>query len=747
VLRADRPAPTRGELLTPWVQTAVLLVALAALLSGFRLVVEGWGWWWTSVGVMTASLLGCAVARAVRLPPAVVGVVVWFVVLAATFAPSTTIAGLVPTPSTVPALLDVGRQAGRVVVEEVAPVDPVAPISFVLAAAFGLLAIVLDALLVTLASAVGVGVVWVGMYVCPALIVGREPSLTVFVLVAALWLLLLRLEDVASVRGAPLGVHRVPATAIAVGALALSVLLPTALPRVATLASDWGGTPPEVFSRGVNPMLELGSNLRRGATVTSLEYTTTADQAQYLRVATLRDFDGTTWEPSGPARFGVDERPDDDADERDDVEAVRTSVRIRELDSSRLPVPYPVQSVQGLEGTWRLDEQGLTLSSRSATTDGQSYVVRSVPRTPTEDEVRSAGRPDGLGVRPYLELPAMPDVIESTARRVTAGAGSDYDRAMALQSYFRDGSFEYSETAPVEDGYDGNGVEVIAEFLEARSGYCVHFASSMAVMARSLGIPSRVVVGFAPGERIGTEDGLAVYANTSDTLHAWPELYFDDVGWVGFDPTPGIGSATDLAEEETTETGPDATATPTPTTPTETPGPRRDEADRAQGTDAADEAGPTPVPLLGAGLVLLLVLAVPGVTRSVRRRLRLRRAEHAVAPAWDELLDTAYDLGVPARPDATPREQAALLATAPGARPAAVDRMLVAYERERFGRPGSEPAPDVRADLHTATHALRAAAGRAARWRAAVLPRSLTGRRDTGEDVDARDQPGARLDA
>ncbi|WP_019146146.1 transglutaminase TgpA family protein [Aeromicrobium massiliense] len=745
MLRAERPAP-RSASVTPWLQSALLLVAVAALLSGFRMVVEGWAWWWTSVSVVAASLLGSAVGRAVRLPAMLVGLVVWFVVLVAVFAPTTTIAGFVPTPSSIPELLDVGRRAGRVVVEEVAPVDPVAPISFVLAAAFGLLAIVLDTLLVSLTSAVGVGVVMVAMYVCPALIVGDEPSMTIFVVVAVVWLVLLRLEDVASAHGAPLGVHRVPATVIGVGAVVLSVVVPTALPRVVTLASEWGGAPPEVFSRGINPMVELGSNLRRGDTVTSLEYSTTSEDPQYLRVATLREFDGSTWAPSRrSARFGAVELPRE-ADP--DTEPVRTSIRIRELDSSRLPLTYPVDTVEGLEGTWSLDEQGLTMSSSSATTDGQTYTVESRPLTPTDDEVRDAGSPNGLGVRPYLDLPRLPDVISRTARQVTAGAGTDYDKALALQSYFRDGSFEYSETAPVEAGYDGSGIDVIAEFLEARSGYCVHFASSMAVMARDLGIPSRVVVGFAPGERIGTDDqDRAVFQNTSDTLHAWPELYFADVGWIGFDPTPGIGSATDLAEDEEAGETTGDTATPEPTTPTETPQARPDEADQGPQAQQQDEPQTSFGPLLGALAALLVVLGVPAAVREVRRRLRLRAAEGAVAPAWEELLDTAYDLGLPAPPGATPREEAAMLAAVPGSDREAVERLLRAYERERFGPPSDDASPDVRADLRTALAGLRDGAGRAARWRAVVLPRSLTGRRDTGPRVADDDRPGARLDA
>ena len=155
----------------------------------------------------------------------------------------------------------------------------------------------------------------------------------------------------------------------------------------------------------------------------------------------------------------------------------------------------------------------------------------------------------GPGKKAYLELPDdMPEVIGDTAREITEDEDTDYDKVLALQRYFRAGSFRYSETAPVAEDYDGNGVDVIAKFLEAKSGYCVHFSSAMAVMARTLDIPSRIAVGYAPGSTSGFNDGKTRYENTSDDLHAWTEIYFDGVGWVRFDPTPSVGSPTAFVE-------------------------------------------------------------------------------------------------------------------------------------------------------------------------------------------------------
>src|SRR5699024_9034687 len=117
-------------------------------------------------------------------------------------------------------------------------------------------------------------------------------------------------------------------------------------------------------------------------------------------------------------------------------------------------------------------------------------------------------------LRAETRLPSdTPAIIGRTAARVTAGADSSYDRAVALQDWLRSsGEFSYSEVAPVADGYDGTGIDVISQFLDQRRGYCVHFASTMAVMARELGIPARLAVGFAPGTVVRTDDqGTAVY--------------------------------------------------------------------------------------------------------------------------------------------------------------------------------------------------------------------------------------------
>ena len=115
---------------------------------------------------------------------------------------------------------------------------------------------------------------------------------------------------------------------------------------------------------------------------------------------------------------------------------------------------------------------------------------------------------------------------------------------MAIQRYLRSAEFTYSLQSPVQGGYDGNGLSVLADFLTQKSGYCIHFASAMAVMARLEGIPSRIAVGYAPGRPTGAtvsvagQGALPEYEVDARDAHAWPELYFQGLGWVPFEPTP-----------------------------------------------------------------------------------------------------------------------------------------------------------------------------------------------------------------
>jgi len=140
----------------------------------------------------------------------------------------------------------------------------------------------------------------------------------------------------------------------------------------------------------------------------------------------------------------------------------------------------------------------------------------------------------------YLQLPrALDPRIPELARMITAPAGNPFDKAVAMESYLRN-NFTYTLNLTGKPGGDP-----LAHFLfETRAGHCEYFASAMAIMLRTLGIPSREVNGFLPGEY---NDLAGDYIVRASDAHSWVEAYFPGSGWVTFDPTPpGAADATGL---------------------------------------------------------------------------------------------------------------------------------------------------------------------------------------------------------
>jgi transglutaminase-like putative cysteine protease len=146
------------------------------------------------------------------------------------------------------------------------------------------------------------------------------------------------------------------------------------------------------------------------------------------------------------------------------------------------------------------------------------------------DELRVAANTGPAGFEKYLALPALDARIAKLAEEVTATAPSNYDKTVALERYLST-HFGYTLTLPRNLTQDP-----VANFLfERKMGHCEYFASAMAVMLRSLHIPSRIVTGFRGGEY---NDLTGQYVVRASDAHSWVEAYFPGAGWISFDPTP-----------------------------------------------------------------------------------------------------------------------------------------------------------------------------------------------------------------
>jgi hypothetical protein len=293
----------------------------------------------------------------------------------------------------------------------------------------------------------------------------------------------------------------------------------------------------------------------------------------------------------------------------------------------------------------------------------------------------------------------------------------------------------------------------------------------MALMGRSLGIPSRVAVGFLRPDQVGKD----TYVYSSHDLHAWPEMYFGGTGWVRFEPTPQ-GRAREVPPY-TTQQVPQANPSQSSSVPSAAPTLNRIDrsTDPNAGFGKTKSRSPLASPVL-VGFVLGVLLAVllalvPRMLRSLRRRRRWSAAGTdagaLVEAGWAEIRDSAVDLGVGfddhvslrtagrelVRSFGRPGDEDDALGRAthrgPDADPeatAALNRMVGLVERARYARSLPSDAArqeQVRADVASCVAALRAGAGKRRRSRATWLPASLT---RTGAAGRSRSRRGTVLE-
>jgi len=171
--------------------------------------------------------------------------------------------------------------------------------------------------------------------------------------------------------------------------------------------------------------------------------------------------------------------------------------------------------------------------------DVDTYQVTSWVPLVAAKELRQAGTTYPEGIRDgYLQLPdSLPKRVRDLAERIAAGAISPYDQALQVQAYLRQ-----NYTYDLSVGVAPDGADVVDDFLfRTQAGFCSHFATAMAVMLRSQGIPARVAAGYAMGT-FDYEEGF--YRVTESESHAWVEVYFPGYGWIEFEPTASVGTIT-----------------------------------------------------------------------------------------------------------------------------------------------------------------------------------------------------------
>jgi transglutaminase-like putative cysteine protease len=626
------------------------------------------------------------------------------------------------------------------------------------------------------------------IYSIPVSLLGDGVSWVVFGLTAGGFLLMLYLQESRQIArwGRPLGQDaqtvdpsgfgvsngalRSSAGAIGGVATALAIVVPLLIP---TFGLNWFGGG---FGQGggdkikiENPSVDLKRDLVRPKDVPMITVHTKDPDPSYLRILVLNRFSDNEWSP-GDRDAPPDQRALGDLPV---IQGLSTAVPTKSyqyrvdigqnFDSNWLPTQFPISRINAT-GDWRYDSSTMDFMSFNddLRATGMDYTMTAVkPDLSAVDMAASSAATDLAGTQLTALPPNLPPIVRQLATEVTSAQPTRFQKAVALQNFFRDtGGFEYTTDRP-----PGNGSQTLETFLqsgteEGRRGYCEQFASAMAVMARSINIPARVAMGFLRPDHVGGD----TWVYSAHDLHTWPELYFPGSGWVRFEPTPAA-HVPDVPTY-TTYQFPDAPDTELPSATASS----QDVANRPELTDnqrqnptntSTDNGFQVPWRGLLVGLAIAIALVVLAmVPRFVRRRRRERRVAEGPEPVWLELRDTVVDLGLTWPAGRSPRETGSHLVhyfgppvgTDTSKRPRhgvdvapeaehALHRIVATIEMQRYARPGSEQAAILKADAETVIGALEGGVTRGTRRRAEWLPRSLlvSRRRPTKSSGDHED--------
>lgn len=259
-----------------------------------------------------------------------------------------------------------------------------------------------------------------------------------------------------------------------------------------------------------------------------------SDQASYWRVASLERFDGEVWHEDTGARMEVEGgNVDVPGPPLTHSEEIAYSLVSTGLGGDALPTAPTAAEVRSEEhgSDLRFDPDSGNVFATSGIETGDDFRIVSTVADVGYKDLRRAdtGTRDSLPPT-YFHVPASPSVqVMELLEGWTEDAKTPYEQLVAIQTELRAYSYTLTPESPRGDDY-------VADFLlRTQAGYCQQYATAFAIAARYLDFPSRVSVGFLPGER---ELGSSTYRVTGADAHAWPEVFFPEYGWIAFEPTP-----------------------------------------------------------------------------------------------------------------------------------------------------------------------------------------------------------------
>jgi transglutaminase-like putative cysteine protease len=703
--------------------------------------------------------------------------------LNAVFAGAQSYARLIPSPASMKAIWQLPSQASAQF-QASPPIPATKPVDLVAVAGIGAIAIIVDYMAVRIRRPALAGLPLLLLFCVPVASnlkgFGFGQSVS-FALATAGYLTLLstdgrqrlrmwgRLVTVRRVTGADDGggpdTRDLAATGRRVGlaAICLAIVIPVALPTSKPHdifskggGGSGGGTGGSGYSDDTSPLGIIQRDLAESKPLPVLSYTSSAanpDQVYLGQWVMNYDQGSQSWQIDGSGSlaeitgtkmpYGVPGLQAGTA-----TSMVETTLNIgSQLAGTPVPLPYPPVRITDTNAAQKLSEWSGSLM----VFDGQQQ--RNLRLTVTS-EVPSVNA--SILNTDYEAVPTSiqdaygsyrgPDASQLRAIAVqhTSGAITPFEIAYDLQNWLRSSAFTYTlrPNLPATSGW-------LLQFLDqGRRGYCQQFAEAFADLARTLNIPTRIVVGYTAGK----QGANGTWQVTTADAHAWPEVFFPGYGWERFEPTPGGSAGQGTAEApaytnnfsgnpSTTGPGSNSSAPPS-TSPGKTPAGSNLKAcrvlhvqitckDTSTGgqlalNPAASHGFPVGIPV---AIVVVLLLASPAIGRWTTRRRRWMVASsdaQLALAAWRELQDDLTDYGVSTLPSDSPRMTVIRVADAARLRPAprqALARIALAVERARYSL-GAQPGARLRTDVATVRKALATNASKLQRLRALLLPPS-----------------------
>jgi transglutaminase-like putative cysteine protease len=664
--------------------TLALTVLTLASALGLERVFSGTSWIGATVATAVVMHAVCWATRRVRLHAVlslVIQLVAVWLIVCWTVIPSSTVYG-VPLATSGSQMVDAFRQAHAEFATAIAPV--VISVGFKMVAVLGVAVIVVlaDWAALRWRSALYGALPAFVYFVATATVselAGRE--LIIIVEVAALLVFLLfhhslvgRADDTwFGNQQAGVGRWAVGAGALAgCAALVAAVAIGPAMAHsegVGILGWHSGSGPGGAGQRIVaNPIVNLQTELIKESTVQAFQVTSPVDT--YWRLTSLDNFSGTAEWTATDSYRDFDHRLPGVVAVPPGTRSVTETFSVQNLDLPWLPDAFTPVSVTGVKGVSYDSSSGSLITAKTAS-NGLHYTVQSYQYlTDLTASDLEAAPPIQITSDLHVDLAlpsSVPSEVYKLAKQIVAGQNTEYGKALALQNFFLTPSERFSYN--LDPPFDGYGMQALTGFLfDTRQGYCQQFAGSYAVLARAIGLPTRLAIGFAKGTQVGPDTYQVDYAQ----YHTWPEVWFGkQYGWLPFEPTPsysnpvsagyapqvgnGGSNSSNSTRSNTLQeprehlpgSGTGASATPTTVAPsTSQPGSSLIPSARHH---SANPEWIVLVAVVGVALLWAMAVVIVRRTRHAVQRRRARGSPGAVVQSWwSEVTDVLSWWGAPA---------------------------------------------------------------------------------------------------